>query len=443
MVLRPFIARLRRDSNLVELLRNSGLLYVSGVFSIGLTFVQQITTANRLGPADYGRFAVVLGSSTLLLLILDVRTWELGTKLLVRPVLEKTHDETVQIMSWLLLIDVVVGVLGVLLVILLAGPIAEYLLKAPDLDWLVRVYGLSLIFRSLGAGGAVALVRLYDRFDWLSIKSVGYALARLILISGAAFLGFGILGVVVGAVLSEIVNALAMIGMTYALWRRHMPAAPLIDLRKPQCFREGRRLMIDLWVSATLKGLQLETLIPLTALFTLPAQVGLLRTGMDITDLITKLTAPLSIVLSPAIIKAFEQGGRAALLRLIKQSTLLLAILSVPLSVGIIVGGPFLFPRLLQSGYEGVSSVASLLAVGFGINAVFLWLRPAVIALGIVREQNIVAVAGALFSTVGLIALTPAHGAMGSALTVSVMLAGSVFVLAVILLNRLLKLSAP
>jgi O-antigen/teichoic acid export membrane protein len=439
MALRPFIARLRRDSNLVELLRNSGLLYVSGVFSIALTFIQQITTANRLGAADYGRFAVVLGSSALLLLILDARTWELGTKLLARPMLEKAHEEIVRIMTWLLLIDALVGLLGVFLVIFFASPIADYLLKAPDLDWLVRVYGLSLIFRSIGGGGAVALVRLYDRFDWLSIKSVGYALVRLVLISGAAFLGFGMLGVVVGAVLCEIINALAMIIMTYALWRRQMPAARLIDLRKPQCFREGRRLMIDLWVSATLKGLQLETLIPLTALLTQPAQVGLLRTGMDITDLISKLTAPLTIVLSPAVIKAFEQGGRVALLRLVKQAALLLSLLSAPFVAGIIVLGPLLFPRLLQSGYEGVAGVASLLAVGFGINAVFLWLRPAVIALSMVREQNVVAVAGALFSTLGLIVLAPAHGAMGSAFVVSAMLAGSAFALAAILFNRLLK----
>jgi O-antigen/teichoic acid export membrane protein len=247
------------------------------------------------------------------------------------------------------------------------------------------------------------------------------------------------LGVVVGAVLCEIINALAMIIMTYALWRRQMPAARLIDLRKPQCFREGRRLMIDLWVSATLKGLQLETLIPLTALLTQPAQVGLLRTGMDITDLISKLTAPLTIVLSPAVIKAFEQGGRVALLRLVKQAALLLSLLSAPFVAGIIVLGPLLFPRLLQSGYEGVAGVASLLAVGFGINAVFLWLRPAVIALSMVREQNVVAVAGALFSTLGLIVLAPAHGAMGSAFVVSAMLAGSAFALAAILFNRLLK----
>lgn len=434
------ILRQRHDIKFRELVRHSGMLYIAGLITIALTFAQQISTANLLGVNDYGRFAVILSSSALVLLLMDARTWELGTKMLARPILDSNHLEVVRITNWLTRIDLLLGLGGMLLIILFAGPIAVYLLKMPDLDWLVRLYGISLPFRILGAGAPVALVRMYDRFDWLSLKSVFYAVIRLVLISGAAFLGAGLTGVVIAAIICEVVNMLLLLVMVFLIWRQRMPGIPLFDFARPQDYESGRKMLIELWFSATLRGLQLETFLPITALLTTPAQVGLLRSAMDVTDLIPRLTTPMSVVLSSTVVKTYEQDSRYAFIRLLKQSTLLLGAMTIPMMLAIIIGGPLLLPHLLGSDFTGVGQVAALLTVGFGVNAVFLWTRPAMVAAGLVREQNVVGVIWLVISTVGLFIFVPAYGALGSALVIGAFLMGYALTLIVVFYYRIREL---
>ena len=92
-MLRLIKSKIRADTNLKDLLWNSGVLYIGGFITILFTFTQQITTANFLGASEYGRFATVLSSSTLLLLFIDVRTWELATKLLAPAILQQDNLE--------------------------------------------------------------------------------------------------------------------------------------------------------------------------------------------------------------------------------------------------------------------------------------------------------------------------------------------------------------
>ncbi len=431
----PFVARIRRDRNLTGLLRNSGIMYASGVVTIGLTFVQQIATAKLLGPADYGRLATVLGSSAFLLLLLDVRTWELGTKLLARPVLDNAHDESVRIVNWLIVVDLFLGIIGAVLLLLAADWIATDLMKAPDLTGLVRLYAISLPFKQVGSSGPLALVRLRDRFDWLSIKSVSYAVVRLLLLTGPALLGLGLTGVIVGAIISEFVNMASQLLMFVLLWRK-MPDTRLIDLTRPLQFGEGRKLLVNLWFSATLQALQLETFVPITALLTAPAQVGILRSAYDVSNLINNLIQPISIVLSPGIIKTYEISPGADFRRLLKQATAILSAMVVPLTLGIIVLGPFILPRLLGAGYEGVGVAAALFAFGFGVNAIFLWLRPVVVAMKLIREQNILSFVSVIISTAGLLFAAPRYGAAGSALVVGGTIALYALILLVIVLTR-------
>jgi O-antigen/teichoic acid export membrane protein len=418
-VIQDLLSRARRDSNLEDLLRHSGVLYVGGVVSALLTIAQQLTTARSLGSANYGLLATVVGTSALVMLIFDVRTWEVGTKLLVRPILDKAYHEAARVVTWLLLTDLTLGALTASLLFLSAQSVATHLLKSSDLDALVRLYTVSIPFRFLSLGIAGAVLRIFDRFDWLAIKSVVYALLRLILMSGPALLNLGLAAVMIGAIIGEILNALALIVMAWAIMRREMPGTRLFDLAKPQSFVEGRRLMGQLWIGATLKGLQLETFIPLLALLTSPMQVGLFRVGMDITDVITKLVTPVSVVVSPSVIKVYEQETRPGFLRYIKQIFLVLAALTAPAVVGIVAFGPWAFPRLLGEDYTGIAGVVDLLAVGYGINAVALWIRPALVALGRIHEQNMIGLIVLLISSVTLIVLAPIHGAVGGAIAMS------------------------
>jgi O-antigen/teichoic acid export membrane protein len=419
------LKKLRHDPGFRELLRNSGTMYIAGIFTIALTFAQQIITANRLGPAEYGRMAAVLSSATLMLLVMDFRTWEAGTKFLARYWANKAYDETASVTTLFMAVDILAGLVGFLLLLLLAQPIATYLLHAPELAWLVRLFALSLPFKVLGMGIPTAVLRLHNRFGWLSAKSIIYAIVRLILISGAAFIGLGLPGAIAGALMGEIINAFILFIMMWVAQKQVRPDKPVFRLHKPQDFREICRMMGSLWIGATLKGLQLETFVPLLALLTSPVQVGLFRSGLDIAQLVLKVVEPISIVIQPNVIKHYEMDSRGTFLRYIKQSTLLLASFTWPFIIGLIIAGPLILPRLLGEDYEGIYPITLAIAIGYMMAATFLWTRPGLVAVNRIREHNIIGIVGFSFSALSLLVLAPTYGALGAAWVMAVFFIGT------------------
>jgi O-antigen/teichoic acid export membrane protein len=412
-------SRLREDRNLIDLLRNSGLMYIFGILSIGLTLVQQVTTANLLGVSDYGRLAAVLSSGALILLLVDFRSWEAATHFLAYYWARDRYDEAARTTTWLLLLDVITGFIGTVLLILLAQPIARLLLQDESLYPLVQIYAISLMFRLVGSGIPPSLLRLYNRFDWLSFKSVGYAVARLVLMSGAAFLGFGLQGVLIGALLGEVVHTLLMLFLTYTAHRRQYPDIPMLQFARPTEVPQIIRLLRQLWIGATLKGLQMETFVPLLALLSSPAQVGLFRSGLDIATLTQKLVEPLTLVIQPQIAKLYETKNRAAFIRYLWQVVGLLSTFTVPFALVLLLAGQWIYPRLLGEGFADVAPISNWMVIGLSFPAIFAWLRPALMALDILRSQNWVGIVAFALSLVGLLTVVPVYGAIGAAVVMA------------------------
>lgn len=407
------------DISLRNLIRYSSVIYGAGFVSILLTTLQQLTTAGWLGAGDYGRLATVVSSSAVIMLLIDVRTWELGAKFLSRPILDQDHTEISRMVSWLILLDLVTGLVGAAILIIFAQPIADHLLKSTNFTPYIRLYALTMPFQLMGLGVLRTAIRLYEYFNWLAVKSVIYAVFRLILLSGIALLGFGFTGVLIGLVCSEILNALVMLMMVKGIYAREIPDAKLIDFTKPHQFDAARRMIGDLWLGATLKGIQLETFIPIMALLTNPTQVGIVRTGIDLSGLVIRLTDPIMIVLMPMIMKSAEQDSRAKFVRLLKKGSGFVASLVLPFIVVMLGLSSIGIPRLLGSDFAGVDEIVVILMLGSGFNVIFLWLRPAIVALDCIRSQNILSVILTGFSIVGMFVFIPPYEAIGGAMILS------------------------
>lgn len=412
------LMRIRKDANLIDLLRNSGIIYAGGIISLLLTFIQQVTTANLLGSTDYGFLAIILSSSLFVMLMFDFRTWEIGTKLLSQPVHEKNNAEIVQIVSWLFLLDLITGVLGSVILLVVSAWVSNLLFETTEFHILIQVYALGIPFRMLASGVLSCLPRVYDRFAWVTYKSIAFAALRLILMSGAALLGFGLSGVVVAAMLADIGNFIFQASVSAFIFRDHIKPAKLLDLTRPVAFAEGRKLLGDMWGISVLAGFHFHTFIPVMALLTTPEQVGIYRVGLDIAELIEKTIQPLYIVFSQRIISLYQTGTRKVFIHYLKQVASLLLVITTPLTLSIIVFAPLLLPRIFDSVvYDGLVIVTIVLALGYGIyTALQWWVRPTIVALDLGRAQNIVMALLIVVTTLGLTLVVPEMGALGGAL---------------------------
>lgn len=429
---------IQNDTNLKSLLRGAGLMYVAGLFSIGLTFFQQITTAGLLGAEDYGRLAIILGSNALILLFVDFRTWEISTKLLSRFQRQSDSAMIAGVITWYLLVDLISGMVGIAINVLLANFIATTLTQTADLTNEIRLFALIIPFRLISVGVPTVILRLYDHYGWLAAKSVIYAVLRLCLMTGGALLGFGLEGVLIGAILGEMFNTAILLVLLVRLWRTQVSRGDrMIRFDAPQLLFDQLRTLRDLWIGGTLKGLQLETFIPLLAVLTTPTQVGLYRVGFDIASLITRVIEPMSVVIQPTIMKIYEQETRSAFVRYLKQITLLLSAVILPITFGMVFWGPSVFPIILED-FEGVSQVVSLLAIGFSASCVLIWVRPVVVAMNLITFHNLISFITSVYSVAGLYGFS-GHGAAGGAFIMMSLLLGNSFVTALMIslkLNR-------
>jgi len=285
-LLKSYIRTIQKDKNLISLLRDSGMLYVAGIFSIGLTFLQQMTTARWLGAEAFGQFATIVSSGTIIFLLIDFRTREVSTRYFAEY--EDDPDELASIATVLLSLDIVVGIIGIFLLYFSADLISVYLLHDPSLSAYVRVFSIILPFRLVAAGVTTASLRLFNYFGILSIKSVIYGLLRISLISGLVFLGYGLKGAIIGLIISECIHGILMLSLFFIVSYQHLGILP-IRFVKPQAFASFPKMLMNLWLGETLQGLQAEMIFPILAFMTNPEVIGIIKVAHSIAELIQRL----------------------------------------------------------------------------------------------------------------------------------------------------------
>lgn len=412
-MIRSFMMRLRHDADIRGFVAHGWVLYVAGGASLTLTLAQQLLTARFLGAAEYGRLAASLAFVLLALLAVDVRTWELGTRLLASPLDERAFGEASRRFSWLLAAEVACGVAGVALVMAMAPIIAGSILHE-DTYGLLVILALVIPMRQVGVGVSISTLRMLERFDWLAARSICTAVIRLLAIAGPAAVGWGTSAVAVGVLVAESVAALSASILAASAFRR-TSGISILTTARPDCLPDATRLARDLWVSASIKGLHVESFIPIAAAFTSPAQVGTLRTGLDIASMMTHATAPVGMIVGPRIVLLSQARNRSRLngyLAFVRR--LLLLIVAPCVAIGI----PFVYfglPEIVGADFVSVRVVAVLLMVGFAASVLTLWVRHLLVGLDRVAAQNRLGVVTGLISVAVLPVLVSRWGAFGAA----------------------------
>lgn len=416
------ILRVRNDVHIQNLLRTSGILYIGGLVALILVLIQQFSLANLLGSSGYGRLAIIISSGLLAMLFLDFRTWEMGIKLLTTEITNQRHLEIIRIANWLISIELLTGLFGMLLLFIFAEPLATHLLNISGFDWLIRFYAISLPFRVVADGVFSTIPRVYNRFKWVTYRTIANNLLRLILMVGLTKLGYGLSGAVIGAVISDMANFIMVMLIARYILKREIPHFNLFDRTPPIQKSAGYRMMADFWIVSSLVGLNLQAIIPFMSLFTSPAQVGLFRIGLDIAQFIDKLAAPITLGITSQIMHIYQREKWVTFVHYIKQTFIFFLLVVIPLTLGILILGPWIFPKLLHDlNYVSLPPVASIVSVGYAFAvAIIPWARPTLIVIGRSRIQSIIMLLQTLTMFAMVWWLTPQYGALGTAVAMAV-----------------------
>lgn len=397
------------------IVRQSRSLYVAGAVAIGLTTVQQLLTARGLGSSQFGQLATALATVTFALLIVDVRSWELGMRLMAEPLAQRDHVEVSRSYTCLLAAEVALGTLGMVGVMLVAPWLSRTVFGDREVGDLMRTLAVIMPLRQVAAGVSVALVRMDGRYGWLSVRAVSTAASRLLLVAGPALAGLGPKIVALGVVLSELIAATSMGALARLAFRRR-GGGSLLAWARPRSFDDSLPLARSLWVSASIKGLHLESFLPLAAAFTAPTQVALLRSGLDIANLTTSASAPLSIVTSPNLIRLAGDPSKGDELREnVRDAQKVYALVGWGICFAAGVAVLLVVPPFLGPGYEALRPVALLLLIGYAVQTTALWVRPVLVGTDSVKAQNRLGVVLGMLALLSLPVLVHHFDAVGGA----------------------------
>lgn len=387
-------------------LRNTLLGFSSGASVALAGFIGNAITARLLGPDNLGVLAYVVFCVTIASMIASLGIGIVQQRFIPNLRAEGKNDEADGLIGATTRWSTVAAIVcSFLLFAYLYGPgrdptaglseTSRNLVIAVALIWFV-CWRMAEIYQFY--------LRGEQRFGELARLSAYSAVIKLMVIALGAYL-FGIPGALAGYVAGNL-----------------LPAARISRLRRikshlgPELRREVTRFALTAWVTAVLGGFVFgRTEILFLERYTGIGAVGLFAAAVTVAEMAVQLPPLLLSALLPRFSEQYGLGERDHMHRLYRSATALIAMVIVPLCVGLAATAPVLVPLLFGDEFEGAVPVATVLLIAAALSSLgvtTLYLLQSIGKTGFLLMSNGVGLIGTI--VLGFI-LVPHFGLMGAA----------------------------
>jgi O-antigen/teichoic acid export membrane protein len=402
------------DAFLRRVARNASWGVAATAVEFALTLVETTLAARILGPVDYGRVALLVASIVSIKQFVDVRAWEVVTRYLAEFLEKREPARALATLKLALLADVAVGIVAFGVTVAGAGLISSRVLRQPDLQGPMAWYALTILATMVN-GTAEAVLRVFDRFRDLAIRSVAQAIWHLGLVVAVLLLGGRVRALVFAYLLSDLAGTVLLLGLAARqvraqLWgaRAEARLGVLRPYLKAMGWFTGQTAL-----RARLKlNRQLDILI--LGYFRSPAEVGYYRVARRLGASVQQLTDPVYFAIFPDFARAWA-GTRRHFASLVVRTAAVATVGAMPGVLIAVLLAPQLIRVWVGAEYAPAVGPFRIIMVGMGLAVATFWGTPA--ALGSGRPGVATgAVAFGVLVNVALLALVPEHGATGAAI---------------------------
>lgn len=383
------------------------------IFNIAAYVVHSVV-GRLLGPADYGRYGLVVTLTTMVIVLIGNGIPTAMSKYL-SEVLEKNPAQ----------IAAIKRKAAFLQLILIGGVTLLFFLLAPGIAWALRDPSLTPLFRLsaliLPAFAAASFYHHYltglHLFKLQAIVKIVRSLARVIFIALAA-LFFGLPGAVGGYVLAPLATfgAAILIDELYIKRRLHFG-----EKVTGHTFNFPTQTLLAYAGPLTLFLLFYELLLTIDlyfvkALLQNDHLTGLYNAAITVGRIPYYLFAALAMLLLPAISKTTAERNTSETQSLVNKSLRLMTLLLFPMVTLLIVYAAPLLHFFYGNRYNGAEQAMSIFAIGVGFLTVFYVLAFALNGAGLVRIPMWLSLWGFVLMAILNFILIPPYGIVGAAL---------------------------
>lgn len=350
--------------------RGGFTLLVGNLVSYVILAVGSILVARMLTPAEYGLYAVCMVLPQFFLLFSDWGVNSALTRFLSRYRSEGRHSE-IWGLNWVgLVFKLVVSGLLCLMLVFSADFLSVVVLKRPGIGDLIRIGSVFVIFNSLYAT-VVAILTGLERMDLVAVVHVSEALVKGIAAPALVYIGFGVLGSVIGYVSSYIVaSILGVLLVVFSSSGSKKKKNGVVKLSFG-----GLSLMLNygkpLFVGGLIAGLAARLQGFLLSWFVSDVQYGNYHVATNFSSLVSLLTGSIAVTLFPAFSKLsvfteFEKTREAFMSSVRYSSIIVIPVVSLFVAVSEPMVSFLYTTRYPDAPFFMSLLLVPMLLVGFG-----------------------------------------------------------------------------
>ncbi len=402
-----------------RLARNTSWLLAAEVVATIVSIFQFPLVARLLGVERFGVLHLVMSSVGLITALLTVRVWETIIRFLTEFEAQDEAERALAIVKLAYGLDIVLGVLVFAFVAVIAPFLGTLVVQTSDATDLIRLEGLRHLLLAT-SGASTAILRVFDRFRWLSAFNAFSAIGIFALVVLSLFLGWDVFGYILAFMLIAAAQSIILYRIaTHILrvrfggnwWSANL--TNLRDLRRPIAV-----MLFSINVDALRKVATANADTVILGLFTGPYSVGIYRLAKQLAGYATRLSNPLYTALYPEIVRLYNEHGIVRLRAFVGQLTLTLAA-----GVATLIGGALLLGRtvilgIFGSDYEPAIPIFYIIMF-MHVWLVFLWAPGVLLTLDKARQLTIVNLVSSTIMIGALLILTPLWSEYGAAIALA------------------------
>lgn len=424
MAVNSLLSRLKADSILSRVLRNSGFLFSSTVVSAALGFAQGILVVRLIGIEQFGALTAVMLFASNVNRLLSFRMSEVTVKYLGEALTRDDKVRAAALAKWIGIGEAVTSILAYLVLFFLSAWFAG----DADLTGYYRFYGLFLL-ANLVYETSTGVLQATDNFKRVASANLLQSVATILLIGLAFLMRWGIFEILVAYLVGKTLAALVVTSSAVRALNRKLGNG---WVRAPFNLVADWKSIAQFAVSTNINGtlnLFARDNIPLYInYFVSDAATGYFKLASSLINLVMLPVEPFIWPTYAEIIKTIAQKQWDATRRLLKQVSGIGAAWTLFAGSGLAVLGWWFIPFAYEVEPAPVMVCALILLVGYGVANIANWNRPLLLALGRPNDPLIVAAVTGAIEILLIFLLVPSGGYLVATAIFSAYLAVSILI---------------